>query len=46
MIYCAGGYRSMIACSILASKGFKNLINIEGGYSKLCNENVPLDNCN
>ena len=46
IIYCAGGYRSMIACSILASKGFKNLFNIEGGYSKLSKENVSLVNSN
>jgi len=46
MIYCAGGYRSMIAYSILASMGFNNLINIEGGFSKLSKENIPLVNSN
>jgi len=31
-IHCAGGYRSMIAASILKSRGIHNLINIKGGF--------------
>ena len=42
MVYCAGGYRSMIACSILAANGFEKIINVEGGYSKLSQKEVPL----
>jgi len=42
MVYCAGGYRSMIACSLLAANGFNNTINVEGGYSSLSKEDVPL----
>ena len=42
MVYCAGGYRSMIACSMLAANGFNNTINVEGGYSKLSKEDVPI----
>jgi glyoxylase-like metal-dependent hydrolase (beta-lactamase superfamily II)/rhodanese-related sulfurtransferase len=34
-IHCAGGYRSMIAASILKTKGFQRLINIKGGMTKL-----------
>lgn len=34
-IHCAGGYRSVILCSILKAHGFKKLINIKGGYNKL-----------
>ena len=34
-VHCAGGYRSVIAASILKSRGFHNLVNIEGGYSAL-----------
>lgn len=34
-IHCAGGYRSVIASSILKSRGVHNLINVEGGYSIL-----------
>ena len=42
LVYCAGGYRSMISCSILAKNGFKKLINISGGFSKLKHEKIPL----
>lgn len=35
MVHCAGGYRSMIAISILKAKGFKNLTNISGGYGAI-----------
>jgi hydroxyacylglutathione hydrolase len=34
-IHCAGGYRSMIYASILCTKGFKNIINLEGGFKAL-----------
>ena len=34
-IHCAGGYRSMIAASILKSRGVSKVINIEGGYSAM-----------
>jgi hydroxyacylglutathione hydrolase len=43
LVHCAGGYRSMIAASILTNSGFKNLINVHGGFSKIRQvENVPL----
>lgn len=34
-IHCAGGYRSMIAASILKARGFKNLIDVSGGFSAI-----------
>ena len=34
-IYCKGGYRSMIASSILNSNGIKNITNIIGGYDNI-----------
>ena len=34
-IHCQGGYRSMIACSILKSRGVHNIINIRGGFKKI-----------
>ncbi len=33
-IHCAGGYRSMIACSLLHAQGFE-VVNIEGGYGAI-----------
>ena len=34
-IYCKGGYRSMIASSIINSKGIKDITNIIGGYDSI-----------
>src|SRR6056300_17639 len=34
-IHCAGGYRSMIAASILKSRGIHNLIDVKGGFAKI-----------
>ncbi|RZJ47252.1 MAG: MBL fold metallo-hydrolase [Chryseobacterium sp.] len=34
-LHCAGGYRSMIAASILNSHGIRNFTEIEGGYSAI-----------
>ena len=41
-VHCAGGYRSMIAVSILKSRGFNNIINIKGGFKALQATNLPL----
>jgi hydroxyacylglutathione hydrolase len=43
-VHCAGGYRSVIACSILKKEGFHNLRNVLGGYGKMSKlENMPLE---
>lgn len=34
-IHCAGGYRSVIAASILKRKGIHNLIDVAGGYAAI-----------
>ena len=34
-IHCAGGYRSVIAASILKANGFHNVIDIAGGFSAI-----------
>jgi len=34
-LHCAGGYRSVIAASILKSRGIHNLIDIKGGFAKI-----------
>ena len=42
-IHCAGGYRSMIAASILNSHGIRNFSEIEGGFNEIKkSEKVPL----
>ncbi|PKB17967.1 rhodanese-like domain-containing protein [Flavobacterium sp. 5] len=40
-IHCAGGYRSMIAASILQARGFRNFSEIEGGFNAITKTNVP-----
>lgn len=34
-VHCAGGYRSMVAASILKARGFDNLVNVEGGLAAI-----------
>jgi hydroxyacylglutathione hydrolase len=34
-IHCAGGYRSVIAASILKARGFHKIIDISGGFAAL-----------
>ncbi len=40
-IHCAGGYRSMIAASILQSRGYRNFTEIEGGFKAITETAVP-----
>jgi len=40
-VHCAGGYRSVIAASILKSRGIHNVIDIVGGYVALEKTAVP-----
>lgn len=41
-VHCAGGYRSMIAASILKARGFDDVINIEGGFGEIQKTEVPV----
>jgi glyoxylase-like metal-dependent hydrolase (beta-lactamase superfamily II)/rhodanese-related sulfurtransferase len=41
-IHCAGGYRSVIAASILKARGFHKIIDIAGGFAALKTTNLPL----
>lgn len=40
-IHCAGGYRSMIAASILLARGYRHFTEIAGGFSAISKTNVP-----
>ncbi len=42
-VHCAGGYRSVIAASILKANGFNNIINVSGGWGKIKQTNVPVE---
>ena len=42
-IHCAGGYRSMIASSILKSRGFEDVVNIEGGFGAVLKTDVLVE---
>ena len=39
-VHCAGGYRSMIAASILQSRGYHNFTEIEGGFKAIAEAGV------
>lgn len=41
ILHCAGGYRSMIAASILKSRGWNNFCDVEGGYSAISKTDIP-----
>jgi glyoxylase-like metal-dependent hydrolase (beta-lactamase superfamily II)/rhodanese-related sulfurtransferase len=40
-IHCAGGYRSMIAASILQARGYRNFTEIEGGFKAISTTRLP-----
>ena len=41
-IHCAGGYRSVIAASILKSRGIHNIIDIKGGFQSIMKTDISL----
>lgn len=43
LVYCAGGYRSMIATSILKASGISNIKNVYGGFSQIKNTTAPIE---
>lgn len=40
-LHCAGGYRSMIAASILLARGYRNFTEIEGGFKSISETAIP-----
>jgi hydroxyacylglutathione hydrolase len=43
-VHCAGGYRSMIAISILKARGWDNLIDVSGGFKAIAETAIPRTN--
>ncbi|MGD0512116.1 MAG: rhodanese-like domain-containing protein [Terriglobales bacterium] len=43
-VHCKSGYRSMIACSLLQRAGFKNVINVIGGFDAWEQAKLPVEN--
>ncbi len=43
-VHCAGGYRSMIAASILKSRGYHNVIDVLGGFSAIKKTDIRTTN--
>jgi hydroxyacylglutathione hydrolase len=41
-VHCQSGYRSMIACSLLQRAGFKNVINVSGGFADWQKAQLPV----
>jgi glyoxylase-like metal-dependent hydrolase (beta-lactamase superfamily II)/rhodanese-related sulfurtransferase len=42
-VHCAGGYRSVIAASMLKKQGIHNIRNVEGGWNAILNEErIPI----
>jgi glyoxylase-like metal-dependent hydrolase (beta-lactamase superfamily II)/rhodanese-related sulfurtransferase len=42
-VICAGGYRSSMACSILARAGFTDVVNVTGGTGAWVREGLPIE---
>ena len=41
-VHCKGGYRSMIACSLLQRAGFQNVVNVVGGFDAWQQAKLPI----
>lgn len=41
-VHCAGGYRSVIAASILKARGYTNMIDVAGGFGAIKNTDLPV----
>jgi hydroxyacylglutathione hydrolase len=42
VIHCAGGYRSMLAASILKARGWDNFADVRGGFKAIKETNTPV----
>jgi rhodanese-related sulfurtransferase len=41
-LHCAGGYRSVIAASILKARGIHNLVEVAGGFKAIKEMGIPV----
>lgn len=41
-VYCKGGYRSTIACSLLEANGFESVLNVLGGFDSWSASHLPI----
>ncbi len=41
VLYCAGGYRSMIAASILKQRGWSDFVDVIGGFDDMSKTDIP-----
>jgi hydroxyacylglutathione hydrolase len=44
LVHCGGGYRSMIAISLMKREGFKHLFNVRGGFGAMLNSGLVMVN--
>jgi len=42
-VHCQGGYRSMIACSLLRRAGVENVMNVSGGFDSWRQNGLPIE---
>jgi glyoxylase-like metal-dependent hydrolase (beta-lactamase superfamily II)/rhodanese-related sulfurtransferase len=41
-VHCAGGYRSMITCSVLKARGWDNVTDVAGGFAAMTRAGLPV----
>jgi rhodanese-related sulfurtransferase len=41
VVYCATGGRSAMACAVLQMMGFRNVLNLDGGYTRWVADGMP-----
>jgi hydroxyacylglutathione hydrolase len=42
-VHCQGGYRSMVACSLLQRAGLQNVVNVTGGFDAWRQAGLPVE---
>ena len=43
LIHCGGGYRSVIACSLMKKAGFNSVIDVAGGFDAIKETNISME---